>query len=92
MTNVRMGMAALGAALALAGCQADREATDGVPLDRPEAIEQAPAAPIPAQPLGPPAGSAPPTGDTLLSLPQADTMQHDTLRQPGARPQTGTRP
>lgn len=71
-------------ALALTACQADQEATEGVPLDRPVEIEQAPATPQPAQPLGPPAGGAPQVGDTTLSLPQGDTLQQqDTLYRPG---------
>jgi hypothetical protein len=69
--------AALVAALGLGACQADRETYDaGATFETPPAVEQAPALPIPAQPL-PPHGS--PTGESLPPL-DPDTFTAENIR------------
>jgi hypothetical protein len=64
--------------LLVSACQADREATEGVPLDKNPVIEEAPAAPIP--PVGIPVGRAPDT--TAASTVDLDTIGtgQDTIR------------
>lgn len=62
---------------AAAGCQADRQTfEDGATMETPPAIEQAPAAPFPAQPL-PPSGSV---SDTTLPPVDPDTLTIDDIR------------
>lgn len=58
MMNARMTAAALlSGAVLIAGCRADREATEGVRLDAPEEIERAPE--YPTEPRGVPVTGTP---------------------------------
>ena len=66
------------ALLIASACQADREATEGVPLDENPVIEEAPAAPIP--PVGIPVGRAPDTtAEETVNLDTIGTGR-DTMR------------
>jgi hypothetical protein len=64
-------------ALALMACQADRETFEqGATFETPPAVEEAPASPIPPQPL-PPHGS--PSGEDLPPL-DPDTFTAENIR------------
>jgi hypothetical protein len=67
------------AGVSTAGCRADREAIEsGAGFETPPAVEEAPAMPIPPQPL-PPRGT--PT-DTVLPPPDPDTLTAEDIRPP----------
>jgi hypothetical protein len=70
------------AALAVAGCQADRETFEqGATMETPPTVEQAPAAPIPPQPFPDrPAGT-----DTTLPPVDPDTITAEDIRPPDPR-------